>query len=214
MNDNDFREASLEHLLSILKSPESSEDDLCNAAYDLRTIGGEKAIGPLISRLTQELDPPWVRRELVITLGSAILLSGSDSPEARALLLEILSSSEEEEVRAAAALNLGCIGEVRAVEPLLEILESGEDGLTYACVAALGDIGDPRAIDPLIEFLKVDSLGIPQTAAEGLGKFGAAAEKALPALQELAKRGNEAEKRHALEAIARIREDLGLKKDL
>jgi HEAT repeat protein len=215
MIKNDFSEASLDDLLSILQSPASSDDMLCDATHWLIELGDERAIEPLLHRLADESDPPWVRKELVTALGSVILLSGSDSPEARDLQLEILTSPEEgEEVRAAAALNLGCIGEVRAVEPLLEILQSGEDGLTYACVAALGDIGDPSAIDPLIEFLKLDRLLIPQTAAQGLGKFGATAKKALPALQELAERGNDAERRYALEAIARIEADLGLKKDL
>lgn len=210
MIKNDFSETSLDNLLGILQSPTSSDDVLCDAARWLIELGDERAIEPLLRRLADESDPPWVRKELVTALGCVILLSGSDSPEAGDLQLEILTSPEEgEEVRAAAALNLGHMGDLRAVEPLLKILESGETGLTYACTAALGNIGDPRAIDPLIELLTVDRLLIPQTAAKGLGRFGAAAKKALPALQGLTERGNEAEKRHALEAITRIKEALG-----
>lgn len=68
-------------------------------------------------------------------------------------------------------------------------------------------IGDPRAIDPLIGSLKADGLLVSQTAAEGLGKFGVAAKRALPSLQELADRGNNVERRFALEAITRIKQD-------
>jgi HEAT repeat protein len=214
MNNNDSHKTLLEHLLNVLQNPASSAGIVYDAAQDLKTMGDEKAIKPLTNRLSQELDPSWVRRELVIALCSVILLSGLDSPEARDLLLGILSSSDDDEVKAAAALGLGCIGEIRAVEHLLEILESGNDDLMYACAAALGDIGDSRAIDPLIELLKIDRLAIPQTAAEGLGKIGAEAKRALPTLEELAERGNEAERRYALEAIARIEQDLKLKEDL
>lgn len=208
MIKSDFSEASLDDLVSILRSPTSSDDVLCDAARWLIELGDKRAIEPLLRRLADKSDSPWVREKLVIALGSLILASDSDSPEARDLLLEILSSSEDEGVREASALTLGNLSDVRAVEPLLEILESGEPGLTYACVAAIGNIGDPRAIDPLTRLLMVDKLLIPQTAAQGLEKFGAAAAKALPALEDLARRGNEAERRFALQAITAIEEDL------
>jgi HEAT repeat protein len=67
---------------------------------------------------------------------------------------------------------------------------------------------DPRALDALIELLESDELFVPQIAARALAKLGAAAERALHPLQELAERGNEVERRFALEAIARIKSDL------
>jgi HEAT repeat protein len=204
---------SLGDLLDIVEDPTSSDDMLCEAARSIATLGDERAEGPLLRRLTQYRDPPWVRRELVMGLGGVILHSSSQTLQARDLLLEILSSTREgEEVRAATAIALGQIGDDRAVEPLLTILESEQTDLTYACVTALGNIGDSRAIDALIENLKSDRLLVPQTAARGLAKFGKAAERALPALKELADHGNEVERRYALEAITSIKEDSESKK--
>jgi hypothetical protein len=62
--------------------------------------------------------------------------------------------------------------------------------------------------------VSINRLLIPQPAAQGLGKFGADAKEALPALQELAERGNEAERRFASEVIAKIEQDLESKTDL
>jgi hypothetical protein len=205
---------SLETILNILQNPTSPADIVYDAAQALRTIEDRRAIEPLLSRLDQGSDPPWVREELVTALGCVISLSGSHSPKAVDLLLEILSSPlESEDIRESSAIALGSIGDVRAVELLLKTLKSGEIDLAFACVVGLSDIGDPRAIDALIEALDMNELLVPQTAAKGLGRFGSAAKRALPALQQLAERGNEAERRFALEAIAAIERALELGKD-
>jgi HEAT repeat protein len=207
MIESDTDQKHLSSLLDVLQNPASSNDILCDAVYQLIELGDQEAIEPLLLRLTNQSDPPWVRRELITALGHIALVSGTDTLDVRNLLLEIVNSTEKEEVRSVAALALGSLGETRVVESLLEILESEDDEMTYACVAALGNLGDPRAIDPLTRLLPVDKLLIPQTAAQGLEKFGAAAAKALPALEDLARRGNEAEKRFALKAITAIEED-------
>lgn len=200
--------ASVETLLRIVRSPSASDDLLCDAAHWLIEHGDKRAIQPLERRLVEFRDLPWVRSELVTALGSIMLISDADSVTARDLFLEILTSSEDDRVRSAAALNLGSLGETRAVEPLLEILESGEAKMLIACVGALGELGDPRSLDALIESLESDELFVPQIAAQALAKLGAAGERALHPLQRLAERGNEAEARFAREAIARIESEL------
>ena len=213
MTNRDSSKASSDDLLRVLRSHDSSDDELCDAAQWLIELGDEKAIETLLHRLDSESDSPWVRRELIIALGSLVLLSSRDHPEVADRLLRILTSSEHEEVRESAALTLGNLGDTRAVVPLLEILESSETGLVYACTAALGSIGDHRALDPLIKLLEADEFLVPQTAAQGLGKLGMDAERALPGLRKLAERGNQTERRLALEAISSIERDLGQKKE-
>jgi HEAT repeat protein len=208
VSTDDIGKVSLNDILATLKGS-SDDDQVCEAAHWLRESRDERAIEPTIHRLAGWSDPPWVRKELVVALGSVLLSSGSDHPGARDLLIEILSSpSESEETREASALALGHLREIRAVDLLLDILQSGNTGLTFACATALGNVGDSRAIGPLIQLLGVDRLLIPQTAAKGLGKYGRLAKNALPALDELARRGNDAERRFALEAIERITQDL------
>jgi hypothetical protein len=209
MNKDECYDALVEQCIKVLSDLQSSPEAVYDAAQDVKSTGNERAVRPLIERLKQARDPFWVREELVTALGSIVKLSDTSSSESRDLLLQILSSQEPKEVRGAAAIALGYLCETRAVKLLLDILKtaSGVD-LMYAAVAALGNIGDPRAIDPLTRLLTVDKLLIPQTAAQGLEKFGAAAAKALPALEDLARRGNQAERRFALKAITAIEEDL------
>ncbi len=201
-------QSPLKALLEIIEDSTSAHDEVCEAAQNIAVSGDSKATEPLLHRLTRYTDPPWVRRELVIALGSVVLRGETQNLQARNLLLELLSSTQEDtEVRAAAAIALGQIGDKRAVEPLLILLDSKQADLTYACVAALENIGDPKAIDALITQLKSDRFLVPQTAAKGLAKFGKAAERALPALKALADNGSEAEQRYAAEAIASITQD-------
>ncbi|MBN1314078.1 MAG: HEAT repeat domain-containing protein [Anaerolineales bacterium] len=196
--------------MSILQNHLSTDDMLCDAAKQLIELGDKDAFGLLYKRLTTFNDSSWVRREIVLALGCIMILNDLESPKANQLMIKILLSPEEEIVKAAAIICLGQIGEKQAVEPLINILDSGEDGLLFVTISALGEIGDPSAIDYLIKYLDADSLLIPQTAAKGLGKFGAAAKKALPALIDLAERGNEAERREANTAIEAIKEKINL----
>lgn len=62
--------------------------------------------------------------------------------------IENLGSSRKRLVRGAAAVALGKIGDKRAVEPLVKILED-DDALYRKAAIALADLGDKRAIEPL-----------------------------------------------------------------
>jgi HEAT repeat protein len=80
-------------------------------------------------------------------------------------------------VRRAAAQALGSIGDARAVEPLINTLESGgEDFLVQGSVAeALGEIRDLRAVDPIIKALGNEDKYIQTWAANALARIGEAA---------------------------------------
>ncbi len=183
----------------------SSFDDTYNAAVKLRELGDEKAIEPILDRLDEEQDPPWLREILIEALYCSFPSSGYPSSRAADLLLKIFSSElEHQEVRAKAGLALGYVGGKQVVEILIKTLESGKHDLAHACITALGNIGNPKAVDILIETVKAGEFLLPQVAAEALGKIGPSASKAIPILQYLEKRGNEAEKRYAREAIVKI----------
>ncbi len=84
------------------------------------------------------------------------------------ILIEYLDD-EDWAVREAAADLLGKIGDVRAVEPLMERLRVDKDtGVKELAVKALGLIGDSRPVDLLVEQIQIRPLRI--YAVEALAK--------------------------------------------
>jgi len=76
------------------------------------------------------------------------------------------------DVRAAAAISLGGIGDPRAVDPLIVALEDEDELIRSLAAASLGEVGDPRAVGPLIAALKDDDAGVRAGAATALGEIG------------------------------------------
>jgi len=70
-------------------------------------------------------------------------------------LINLLLMHNNASERGKAALKLGEIGDVRAVEPLIKALEDGDRKMLWQAAWALGEIGDARAVEPLIRVLKV-----------------------------------------------------------
>jgi HEAT repeat protein len=87
-------------------------------------------------------------------------------------LLQIFSSDCPLSIRILAAINLGAIGDKRAVEPLIQALKDKDIGIRGYAAAALGKIGDKRAVEPLIQALQDEKIDFRKTAAEALGKIG------------------------------------------
>jgi len=86
----------------------------------------------------------------------------------------IALKDEHEEVRIAAAITLGEIGDTRAVEPLIAVFNDKDDIYEAAlCAAAwaLGKIGDARAVEPLIGALKNEHKIVRKLAAKALVKM-------------------------------------------
>jgi len=79
-------------------------------------------------------------------------------------------------VRRAAVRALGKIGDARAVDVLVSVLNDKKDdwlGVCEAAAKALGNIGDARAMDALImTFSKEPNWYVRQAAAEALGNIG------------------------------------------
>ena len=74
-------------------------------------------------------------------------------------------------MRQSAAEALSDIGDA-AVEPLIEVLETGLRETQEKAAYAIGNIGDPRAIEPLIKALSIGWKTLQQNAIEALGKIG------------------------------------------
>jgi hypothetical protein len=89
-------------------------------------------------------------------------------------LIKAMSYQKDVDVRVAAARALGQIGDARAVEPLIEILNDRQGSASLAAIA-LGKIGDSRAVEPLIAALKdkgANYYPIRSNAADALGSIG------------------------------------------
>jgi HEAT repeat protein len=79
----------------------------------------------------------------------------------------------EPEIRLAAVRALGALGDARAVEPLVAILEGGGDSLLrQAAAEALGALGDARAVEPLTAALRDAVRAVRRAAAAALGRCG------------------------------------------
>jgi HEAT repeat protein len=106
--------------------------------------------------------------------------------------------------RRSAAIALGRLGDIQAVEPLIKILESKNEDPAVRLLAtrAIGKLGDARSISSLIEALKDEDEEIRMMAAEALGIIGDA--KAVDPLIAALKDKEEYVRKNAAEALAKI----------
>ncbi|MCL5734041.1 MAG: HEAT repeat domain-containing protein [Actinobacteria bacterium] len=89
--------------------------------------------------------------------------------------LIVTLKDDSRQVRSRSAMALGSIGDSRAVEPLLTVLQNRSEHSVprTRSATALGQIGDPRAIEPLLRILKdtTDNTDVRDTCASALGHF-------------------------------------------
>ena len=166
---------------------------------------GEKAVGPLVEVVTGDLgiieygtklDVRRMAAESLAAIASMTEVDGliaafsSADQSVRKFSATALSWNHEARVSDAlisllgdkdyyvcleAAKSLGKIGDPRAVEPLIEVLQSGSPPREVA--RALGEIGDLRAVQPLIDALEAQvgkdhHWELPQSIIEALSKLG------------------------------------------
>lgn len=114
------------------------------------------------------------------------LAFGKSKPESAVGPLINALKDANEDVRWWAVVALGDIGDARAVEPLLEILQPRIDGdktkyqpmkehhddtFTGILIEALGSIGDKRAVESIIQILRSPVHLIREAAAKALGQL-------------------------------------------
>lgn len=80
--------------------------------------------------------------------------------------------SDNENIRAGAAAELGEIGDPKAVHSLIEILKDRDKDVVKNSILALGKIGDKRAVNPLITMLNDKDIYVRGFAVSALGKIG------------------------------------------
>jgi HEAT repeat protein len=97
----------------------------------------------------------------------ALVRHGSGVTE---LLIEQLES-EDLEIRKAAAVALGRIGDARAAPALIEVLEEDAE-MFIAAADALAKIGDPRAFEPLLARVGDTSAAVRQAVIGALNSLG------------------------------------------
>lgn len=76
------------------------------------------------------------------------------------------------EVREGAARALGQIGDVQAIDPLVQALQDEEPSVRRIVAEALGKIGDAQAVEPLVRVLADGSCWVRRKAAVALGCIG------------------------------------------
>jgi len=180
--DSDVRAAAARALGMIkdpraLKSLKQALSDECwvvryATVWALGTFRDPKLLETLVEHLKNEGDET-VRWELTRSLGKI-------GEPAVPTLIQLLKD-EDWQVREMAALSLGKIKNVRAVEPLITLLEEEPNQPINSCVRrralwALGEIGDARAVSKIMLFLRHKDPEIRNAAKKALDKIQQASE--------------------------------------
>jgi HEAT repeat protein len=150
------------------------------ASYRTLSITGDKfpeAIRPFLEAFKSQDDFAeivWRRAEPLIKAlqkgnWQAASGLGKIGEPAVELLIGFLSDENGNYIAARA---LGQIGDVRAVEPLIRLLEVEDSSIRSVAARALGSIGDMRAVEPLIRLLKDEEASVRGAAVRALGEIG------------------------------------------
>ena len=148
-----------------------------SAVSVLGEIGDPRAVDPLIRALID------ARNRSIDRLGNYDTFAAK---AAQAALVQLGASAVQPvsamlsrtgvlpQARECLARVLGKIGDPRAVESLIYVLENPYEAVQvrYGAVLALGEIGDPRAVEPLIATLADKDPMMREAAVLALGEIG------------------------------------------
>jgi len=180
------------------------------AAAALGRIGDPRAIEPLFEVLKND-DQQGVAQfacSALMGFGPLDNLSGAQSLVVEPLIAAL--KDESARVRSYAAYifyYIGCsrLGDevkARAVEPLVEALEEGDENVRGAAIKVLGELGDSRAVEPLVETLEDEDGNMRDMAASALGELGDS--RAVEPLIEALKGENKRVSERAAEALGEL----------
>ncbi len=148
----------------IISAALASNADTCRRGMDALRKLGTAGIEPIVSYVLQN-EAPMGRAELLGDLRDL-------RTEVEETLIAHLNDDEDLEVRAAAAVTLGELGDARAVQPLTAALEEDEVDVRVTAALALGQLGEARAVEPLIAALQDEEVVVRAAAAHALGLLG------------------------------------------
>jgi two-component system KDP operon response regulator KdpE len=164
-----------------------------DAAQSLGGLGDSRAVKPLITAMADK--DWWVRSNVV----EALVQIGVSAVEPLIATLEDENSATRETAtealvqigmsavepliatledknnttRKIAAETLGKLGDARAVEPLIVVLQDDKDGdVRISAAWALGKLGDARVVEPLIAALGDEDNRLREYTARLLGELG------------------------------------------
>ena len=153
LTSREISPTGVQNLLDALESPDNKEE-LRSIALVLGWVKGA-GVDRALTRLMGRVD---LRDEVI----EALVRHGSATLD----LLIAQLSAEDLEVRRAAAVALGRIGDSRATSALVNTLS--DESLTVDAAHALGQIGDPQAVDGLLNLLGSEDASIRQAAVSAL----------------------------------------------
>lgn len=192
------------------------------AAKALGQIGGHRAVKALVAVLKDKVihfDAAFALRDLGwepqgesgawywIALREP-KKAGSIGSAAVKPLIAALKVMDHDMKHAEAVETLGMMGDLRAVEPLIESLKDENESVRAQAAKALGRMGGSRAIEPLIASLKDPYEYTGGTAAEELGKLGAT--QAVEPLIAALKGGKKYVRCKAALALGQLRDPRGV----
>jgi HEAT repeat protein len=157
-----------------------------HAAMALDMIADRKAIPALLTALDDKSQSDIGANHRGLVLGSvAHALQHYRDEHVVQALIKLLREDKGNEGAANAAIALGRIGDKRAVEPLLSVLEHSVNYLRAHVAEGLGLLGDKRATMPLVAVLQDEDDIVRMHVVEALGRIKdeRAVEALLGALQ-------------------------------
>jgi HEAT repeat protein len=178
-----FEGKPAEHWIKLLASQDM--DVRIHASTALMTMR-EKAVPPLVRAIKS--DNSSARIEMIMALGWIGTAAAPAMP-----VLEDLLRDKSTPVRVAAAsaiLAIDCSRRTGVLPVLIEALSPGSPAASMAAatIGGLGSRGAP-AVPALITLLGASDENLRIAAATALWKIGPAAERAIPALEEVQKEG-------------------------
>ncbi|MDQ1275465.1 MAG: hypothetical protein QG610_1039 [Euryarchaeota archaeon] len=165
----------------------------------LSRLGDERAVSPLVKRLDDKV--------LEVRIAAASALGDLESRNTVDPLLkkleDIRMKDSSVELQKQIIVALGKIGDTKALDAILSILDSPYPDIRKHAAESLGNLGDERAVFPLVEKLSDIRPEVRNASAYALGKIGD--EQAVEPLLEMLKEKNPELRITAVYALGNLR---------
>lgn len=168
-------------------------------------LGGQGSMSPSLSmdRLLPGLREALESKNRKERLKTIETLRSSGAPPVVPMLVELLRTTADVPTRQRCAAMLGQVGDERAVEPLVELLDQAVASLRKVAVYALGELKLTAAVDPLLEILQRETdYRVVAVIVASLANIGDP--KAITPLVELSEAASEGPLQQTIAAALRV----------